>query len=47
MLSRLLDTAKEVGMIKGLEIGRENTNLSHLQFANDTIFFVKGDERVC
>ena len=31
--------AKEIGLIKGVKIGKENIEISHLQFADDTLIF--------
>lgn len=46
VLSRLLEKAQENNMIKGLCIGQEKVEILHLQFANDTIFFLAGAEGV-
>ena len=47
VLSRLTEKAKECGIIEGLAVGRENVEITHLQFADDTIFFLKDDEQNC
>ena len=38
-LSRTLLKTKERSMLEGFNVGRNRTRVSHLQFANDTIFF--------
>ena len=43
-LNRLVVRARDVGLIEGFEIGRDRVKLSHLQFADDTIFFLPKDE---
>ena len=40
-LSRLIDRATEAGLVKGCRVGRENLMVAHLQFADDTLFFVE------
>ena len=42
-LSRLMERAMEVGFVKGCKVGKDNIMISHLQFADDTIFFVDSD----
>lgn len=44
VLNRLVERARGVDLIKGFEIGREKICLSHLQFADDTIFFLSKEE---
>ncbi|RVW24881.1 putative mitochondrial protein [Vitis vinifera] len=39
VLSRLVVRAEERGLIEGLGVGRNRTRVSHLQFADDTVFF--------
>ena len=46
VLSELLEKAQENHLIKGLCIGQEKVEISHLQFDDDTIFFLAGDEEV-
>ena len=48
VLSRLGSRAVDNGLVKGLTIGREKVLVSHLQFTDDTIFFLepKGDSLV-
>ncbi|KAM7480816.1 hypothetical protein LguiB_005399 [Lonicera macranthoides] len=43
VLNRLVVRAREMGIIDGFEIGRDKIKLSHLQFADDTIFFLSND----
>ena len=42
-LSRLMERATEKGFVKGCRVGRDNVMVSHLQFADDTIFFVESN----
>lgn len=42
-LNILLSRAKELGLIRGVTIGFEGLNVSHLQFADDTILFYEAD----
>ena len=46
VLSRLLEKAQENNLIKGLCIGQEKVEISHLQFSDDTIFFLAGAKEV-
>ncbi|TQD83705.1 hypothetical protein C1H46_030735 [Malus baccata] len=41
-----MEKAQENHLIKGLCIGQERVEISHLQFADDTIFFLAEDEEV-
>ena len=43
-LSRLMDRAIETGFVKPWRVGRDNVTVSHLQFADDTIFFLDSEE---
>ena len=36
--------AKEYSLINGFEMGKEKVMVSHLQFADDTLFFIKNDD---
>lgn len=45
-LNYIILEAKTKGLIKGLEIGKDNIELTHLQFADDTIIFLPGDSEV-
>ena len=42
-LSRLMERATEVGFVKGCRVGRDNEMISHLQFVDDTLFFVESE----
>lgn len=44
VLSRMLMRAKERNMMEGFRVGRNRTRVSHLQFADDTIFFSNSRE---
>ncbi|KAJ9680073.1 hypothetical protein PVL29_019377 [Vitis rotundifolia] len=39
VLSRMLLRAEEINLLEGFRVGRNRTRVSHLQFADDTIFF--------
>ncbi|WKA06632.1 hypothetical protein VitviT2T_024525 [Vitis vinifera] len=39
VLSRMLLKAEERNVLEGFRVGRNRTRVSHLQFADDTIFF--------
>ncbi|WKA12209.1 hypothetical protein VitviT2T_029623 [Vitis vinifera] len=39
VLSRILLRAEERNLLEGFKVGRNRTRVSHLQFADDTIFF--------
>ena len=39
VLSRMLLRAEERNLLEGFRVGRNRIRVSHLQFANDTIFF--------
>lgn len=43
-LDILLKRATKIDVCKGMKVGRENIEISHLQFANDTILFSNGNE---
>ena len=42
-LSRLMERATEISFVKGWLVGRDNVMVSHLQFTNDTIFFLESE----
>ena len=44
VLGRMTDKLVSQDRIQCLEVGRENTKVSHLQFADDTLFFIKEEE---
>ena len=41
MLGRLMDKAYDQGVIRGFTVGRETVHVSHLQFADDTLFLLE------
>lgn len=43
-LSRLVERVKRINLIDCLSVGQDNVEVSHLQFANDTIFFSSSNE---
>ena len=43
-LSRLMERASESGFVQGWRVGRDKVVISHLQFVDDTIFFLEYDE---
>ncbi|GKV09634.1 hypothetical protein SLEP1_g21105 [Rubroshorea leprosula] len=43
-LSGLVWKAEEIGLLKGIQVGRGNLRLTHLQFADDTILFSEASE---
>lgn len=47
-LSRLLERAREVELVKGVKVGRgdRQIELSHLCFADDTLIFCQPEERI-
>uniref|UniRef100_A0A803P8A0 Reverse transcriptase domain-containing protein n=1 Tax=Cannabis sativa TaxID=3483 RepID=A0A803P8A0_CANSA len=44
VLGRMVDKAVETEAFSGFQIGKDNIRLSHLQFADDTLFFVKDED---
>ena len=44
VLSRMLLRAEKRNLLEGFRVGRNSTRVSHLQFANDTIFFSNTSE---
>lgn len=45
-LGRMVDKAKERKEVEGLELGRENIEISHIQFADDIMFLVKSESHL-
>ena len=43
-LSRLMEKSRGCGLINGFEVGKDKVMVSHLQFADDTLFFLKNDD---
>ncbi|XP_062093314.1 uncharacterized protein LOC133799310 [Humulus lupulus] len=44
VLGRMVDKAKSVSALGGFKVGKDFVEVSHLQFADDTIFFVEDNE---
>lgn len=45
MLSRLIDRAKDLSLVEGFVIGKDEVSVSCLQFADDTLFFASRDDK--
>ena len=43
-LSRLMERAKECSLINGFQVGKDKVMVSHLQFADNTLFFINNDD---
>ena len=43
-LGRLTDKLVNQNLVECFEVGRDKIKISHLQFADDTLFFIKEDE---
>ena len=41
MLGRLIDKAKDCNALRGSIVGRDKVEVSHLQFADDALFFME------
>ena len=41
VMGRLMDKAKECNVIRGFVVGRDRVEILHLQFADDTLFFMR------
>ncbi|KAL5583298.1 hypothetical protein UlMin_015740 [Ulmus minor] len=44
ILGRMMDKAVGIGEVKGFKVGREEVVVSHLQFADDTLFLLEPDK---
>ncbi|KAL5555361.1 hypothetical protein UlMin_037597 [Ulmus minor] len=44
ILGRVMDKAVSIGEVKGFKVGREEVVVSHLQFADDTIFLLDSEQ---
>lgn len=42
---RLMDRAKDADLVEGFENGRDKISIPHLQFANNSLFFLLGMRR--
>ena len=47
VLSHLLDTAASKGQLRGIKIGNGVPAITHLQFADDSLFFCQANQRNC
>lgn len=45
VLSRMVTKACDKGVVKGFEVGNKKVKLSHLQFADDSIFFLEKNDQ--
>ena len=45
-LSQMVDRARERHLIEGLSVGREEVEISHLQFTHDTNFFLSKGKQI-
>ena len=43
VLARLIDKAKECNVVWGFVVGRDRVEVSHLQFADDTLLFMEAN----
>ena len=43
VLARFIDKAKECNVVQGFIVGRDRVEVSHLQFADDTLLFMEAD----
>ncbi|XP_062093360.1 uncharacterized protein LOC133799353 [Humulus lupulus] len=44
VLGRMVDKAKSASALRGFSVGKDKVDVSHLQFADDTIFFANDEE---
>ena len=47
VLSRMMLRAEKRSLLEGFRVGRNGTRVSHLQFADDTIFFSTLVRKIC
>lgn len=45
-LGRLVDKAKVENELRGLKVGRDKIEISHIRFADDILFFVKSESHL-
>lgn len=43
-LPQILNWAENIGILKGFQVGRYKVNVSYLQFADDTLILLEGEE---
>lgn len=46
VLGRLVDKAKTMNEIRGLKVGRDKVVITHIQFADDTLFFIESENHM-
>lgn len=46
VLGRLVDKAKAMNEFRGLKVGRYKVEVSHIQYADDTLFFIERESYV-
>ncbi|XP_073291108.1 protein ILITYHIA [Primulina huaijiensis] len=46
VMGRMIDKAKDRNLIRGIEVGRDKIEISHIQFADDTLFFGQTDDHI-
>ena len=46
VLNKMMQKAAETGLIRGLIIGSDKVQLTHLQFADDTLVFCEAEEKI-
>lgn len=46
-LSQIINNAESKGLFKGSQVDSNNVNVSHLQFADDTLILLAGEEKKC
>ncbi|KAK9152057.1 hypothetical protein Syun_010366 [Stephania yunnanensis] len=43
-MGRIIDKAKECGQVRGLEVGENRVNITHLQFPDDSLLFANAND---
>lgn len=42
-LSYIISQVKQLNLVRGIKVGKDNVELTHLQFADDTLLFIPQD----